>query len=80
LWNCRYGGSCIVRYAPNGSVDLVIDTPVLNPTTCAFGGFDLKTLYFTSAGEGTQLAGEEDGGLFSMRTLAPGLPTTPFRL
>ena len=80
LWNCRYGGGCIVRFAPDGSLDLVIDTPVSNPTTCAFGGPDLRTFYFTSAGEGMQRGGDEDGGLFSMRALVPGLPTTPFRL
>jgi sugar lactone lactonase YvrE len=80
LWNCRYGGGCIVRFDPEGRVDRVIDTPVPNPTTCAFGGEDLRTLYFTSASEGTQAAGSEDGGLFSMRTEVPGLPCTPFRL
>jgi sugar lactone lactonase YvrE len=80
LWNCRYGGGCIVRFALDGSVDCVVDTSVLNPTTCAFGGHDLRTLYFTSAREGTQRGGPEDGGLFSTRTDVPGLPTTPFRL
>jgi len=80
LWNCRYGGGCIARFAPDGSVDLVIDVPVPNPTTCAFGGPDLRTLYFTSAGEGTQRGGPEDGGLFSMRVPVRGLETTPFRL
>jgi len=80
LWNCRYGGGCIVRFAPDGSVDGVIDTPVPNPTTCAFGGTDLQTLYFTSAGEGKQAAGPEDGGLFCFKTEIPGLPTTPFNL
>ncbi|WP_158823592.1 SMP-30/gluconolactonase/LRE family protein [Granulicella sp. S156] len=79
LWNCRYGGGCIVRFAPDGAVDLVIDTAVPNPTTCTFGGSDWKTLYFTSAGEGTQLGGVEDGGIFSMRTHVAGLPSASFR-
>ena len=79
LWNCRYGGGCIVRLAPDGTVDLIIDTTVPNPTTCAFGGPDWKTLYFSSAGEGTQRGGVEDGGLFSMRTHVAGLPATSFR-
>ena len=30
LWNCRYGGSCIVRVAPDGKVDRVIELPVSN--------------------------------------------------
>jgi len=80
LWNCRYGGGCIVRIAPDGTVADVIDTPVVNPTTCAFGGPDLKTLYFTSAGE--RGSGEEtiEGALFSMQVETPGLLSTPFRL
>jgi sugar lactone lactonase YvrE len=80
LWNCRYGGGCIVRFAPDGSVNRVIETPVPNPTTCAFGGVDLKTLYFTSAGEGVQAAGPNDGGLFCFETDVRGLPATSFRL
>jgi sugar lactone lactonase YvrE len=80
LWNCRYGGGCIVRFAPDGSVDRVIDVPIPNPTTCAFGGPDLKTLYFTSAGEDRQIAGVIDGGLFCIPTEVAGVPGTPFRL
>jgi sugar lactone lactonase YvrE len=80
LWNCRYGGGCIVRFALDGSVDRVIETPVPNPTSCAFGGEELKTLYFTSAGEGKQIAGPEDGGLFCFNTGVRGLAIAPFAL
>jgi len=41
LWNCRYGGSCIVRVAPNGAIDRVVEMPTPNVTTCTFGGADL---------------------------------------
>lgn len=72
LWNCRFGGGCIVRVAPDGGVDDVIEMPVSNPTTCMFGGWDLKTLYITSAagGPGERLA----GSLFALRVDVPGLP------
>jgi sugar lactone lactonase YvrE len=80
LWNCRYGGSCIVRFAPDGSVAEVIETPVKNPTTCAFGGSDLKTLYITSAAEPNSNKGELEGALFSMQVEVAGLPSTPFQL
>jgi len=80
LWNCRFGGGCIVRFDPQGNVERVIDVPVRNPTTCAFGDVDLKTLYFTSARDGAEDTGPEDGGLFRMRTETPGLPCTPFCL
>jgi len=49
LWNCRFFGGCIVRVAPNGVLDRVIEMPVKNPTTCTFGGAERKTLYVTTA-------------------------------
>jgi sugar lactone lactonase YvrE len=44
LWNCRYYGGCIVRVAPDGRIDHVVEMPVKNMTTCTFGGQDRKTL------------------------------------
>ena len=32
IWNCRYGGGYIVRVAPDGKVDQVIEMPVSRPT------------------------------------------------
>jgi sugar lactone lactonase YvrE len=80
LWNCRYGGGCIVRFRPDGSVAEVIDTPMENPTNCAFGGPEGRTLYVTAAsGSG---ATEPGGGsaLYAMETEVAGLAGTPFRL
>lgn len=77
LWNCRYGGACIVRVAPDGSIDRVIEMPVANITTCTFGGPDLTTLYVTTAGIG----GKErlGGGLFAIETNVQGQPENRFR-
>jgi sugar lactone lactonase YvrE len=77
LWNCRYGGGCIVRFRPDGSVGEVIETPMENPTNCAFGGSDGRTLYVTSA-SGSDTVGR--GALFAMKTEVAGLAGTPFRL
>ena len=52
LWNAQWGGSRIVRYAPDGSVDRIVELPVEQPTSCAFGGHDLSTLFITSARQG----------------------------
>ena len=74
LWNCRFGGRAIVRIAPDGRVDRVIDMPVGNITTAAFGGTGKRTLYVTSASifreEGDRLA----GSLWAIETATAGLP------
>lgn len=49
LWNARYQGGCLARFAPDGRLDRLIDLPVSQPTSCAFGGSDLRTLYVTTA-------------------------------
>jgi len=50
LWNCRVvGGACVIRILPDGTVDRIIDLPCTWPTSCAFGGEDLRTLFITSA-------------------------------
>lgn len=74
LWNCRFGGGCVVRVAPDGKVDRIIEMPCADVTTCTFGGPDLRTLYVTSASmrqhKGERLA----GSLFSLESDVPGLP------
>lgn len=81
LWNCRFGGRCIVRLSPAGEIERVIEMPVSNITNCDFGGPDLQTLYITTAALETG-AGESPlaGGLFAVRTHVPGLPTSPFEV
>ena len=65
LWNCRSGGSCMVRVAPDGVIDRVLEFPTPKPTSCTFGGKDLDTLFVTSISlgvSGDRLA----GGLFAI--------------
>ena len=52
VWNCRWGGSCVVRFDPLGRVDRVLEVPIANVTNCVFGGKDLKTLFITTARQG----------------------------
>lgn len=49
LWNAEWGGSRVVRYTPDGTVDRVIDVPVPQVTCAAFGGKDFRTLFITTA-------------------------------
>src|SRR5439155_287644 len=48
LWNAQVYDGRIIRYAPDGSVDRVIDMPVKKVTSVMFGGPDLDTLFVTS--------------------------------
>ena len=72
LWNCRYGGKCIVRIGPDGTVDRIIEMPVSNITSCTFGGPDYKTLFITTAANGAPAGERLSGGLFSLRSDVPG--------
>jgi sugar lactone lactonase YvrE len=70
LWNAKWGGSCVVRHAPDGSIDRIVEVPVSQVTCPAFGGPDLKTLFITTAAKNMsaeQLAAEQHaGGLFAI--------------
>ncbi len=76
LWNCRWGGSCVVRFNPLGEVDKIIELPVPNVTSCTFGGKDLKTLFITTARMG--MTNEElkkfplAGNVFALQTNIQG--------
>lgn len=79
LWNARWGGSCLIRYAPDGRIDRIIDMPVRQPTSCVFAGDDLKTLYVTSARAGLGAdASALDGALLSAPVDVGGQPCTAF--
>ncbi|MDR3377022.1 MAG: SMP-30/gluconolactonase/LRE family protein, partial [Ancalomicrobiaceae bacterium] len=73
LWNCRFGGGCIVRVAPDGRIDRVIDLPATDITTCTFGGPDLKTLFVTSANMRQHPGERLAGSLFALSCDVPGL-------
>lgn len=82
LWNAQWGGWRIVRYSPDGKVDRIVRMPVEQPTSCAFGGPDLSTLYVTSAWD--ELSDEARakqplaGGLFAIDVGVKGLPLPVF--
>jgi len=80
LWNCRFFGGCIVRVAPDGKIDRVIEMPVQNITTCTFGGADLKTLYVTTARLESPPGDRLAGGLYAISTGVAGQPERQFRV
>jgi sugar lactone lactonase YvrE len=77
VWNAQWGGWRIVRYAPDGRVDMTIQMPVAQPSSCAFGGDDLTTLFVTSAWEDltpqARVSQPVAGGLFAIETGVKGL-------
>ena len=82
LWNARFGGGAVVRFAPDGRVDRVIETPVANPTSCCFGGPDLATLYVTSARflltEAQLRERPHEGAVLAIRAGVRGTPSCRF--
>lgn len=78
LWNAQWGGSKVVRYAPDGSVDREVELPVSNPTCLCFGGAELDVLFITSAWFGLSDGARADevhaGGIFALKPGVKGLP------
>jgi L-arabinonolactonase len=49
LWNAEWDGNRICRYAPDGSLERVLQIPADRPSCCTFGGPRYRTLFVTSA-------------------------------
>jgi len=77
VWNARWGGHCLIRFAPDGRVDQVMEVPVSHPTSCVFGGPQMSTLYITSARPASG-AQELDGAVLSIETGIKGLASQRF--
>ena len=82
LWTAEWGAWRVVRRAPDGSIDRVVEAPVEQPSACMFGGPDLATLFVTSAWDGLAAAarGRQPlaGALFALEPGVTGLPLPAF--
>ena len=78
IWNCRWGGSCVVKIDPKGRVDQIYELPVENVTNCVFGGNDLKTLFITTANNSDK--NKYDGSLFALNVNTPGIEDNKFKI
>ncbi|RKU00071.1 gluconolaconase [Burkholderia sp. Nafp2/4-1b] len=78
VWCALWDGWSVVRLSPDGERIATISMPVQRPTSVAFGGDSLQTLYVTSAtvnvGQAGLRAGPLAGGLFAIDMPVPGLP------
>lgn len=76
-WCAIHGAGQLHRYAPDGTLLRAIELPVSQPTMCAFGGTDLRTLFVSSASD--KLSPEQRrrephaGGLFQLDPGVRGL-------
>ncbi|MGC2401857.1 MAG: SMP-30/gluconolactonase/LRE family protein [Acidobacteriaceae bacterium] len=80
VWNCRYGGGCIVRVSPSGKIDRTIEMPVARPTNCTFGGEHGNVLYVTSASPAPGQWERFGGCLFALETNVTGVTENQFQL
>jgi sugar lactone lactonase YvrE len=80
VWVAIWGGGVLRRLAPDGTQDAVLQVPVSQPTSCAFGGPGMTDLYITTAQAGLteeQLAAQPLAGrLLRLHPGPVGLPST----
>ena len=83
LWVAFWQGQSVVRYDSNtGEVLTCIYVPAFIPSSCCFGGKDLRTLYITSSRRYDTAENIEKfpqaGGLFSCQPGVRGMPAAFF--
>lgn len=83
VWSAQFGIHRVARFAPDGSLDRMVEVPPKMVTSVMFGGPDLDVLYVTSASGA--LSGFSDhspdaGGTFAVYGLGiTGLPEPRFK-
>jgi len=78
IWGARWGGACVVRYAPDGTEDRRIKFPAKKVSSVIFGGKDYTDLYVTTAGGNNKLQdGAGAGALFRVRLAPEGIRGLP---
>jgi sugar lactone lactonase YvrE len=84
IWCAFWGGAHVTRFTPGGAVAEVVHVPVLCPTSIAFGGPGLDTLFITSASidltEDQLAEWPLSGSVLSLAASTPGRPAVPFRV
>jgi len=83
LWIAMWGGSQITKWNP-GTGELLeqIALPVIQPSSCAFGGKNMNELFITSARKDLDEAALNQvplsGGVFRLETKVEGMPMFEF--
>lgn len=82
FWNGCFGEGRVVRWTPDGEIDLEVGIPAPNVTSVGFGGPGLSTLFVATARENLTERQLEDapssGNLFAIATSTSGRPVHAF--
>jgi sugar lactone lactonase YvrE len=78
VWSAVWNGWCVIRYAPDGSIEREITLPVQCPSSVAIGGKNLDELYITSARsdltQEQRRAQPMSGDIFRLKVGIRGIP------
>jgi sugar lactone lactonase YvrE len=79
LWIAFFEGWAVRRFSQGGELERTVQLPVEKPTSCAFGGDDLSTLFITSASHNLSTSQDQAGSVFAYETHGiSGVPESPF--
>ena len=79
VWTALFGSGAVHRYAPDGTLDAVVEVPARQVTACTFGGEGLDRLYVTTSRE--NLEPDDDplaGSVFVASVGVRGVPVREF--
>jgi sugar lactone lactonase YvrE len=79
VWTALFGSGVVHRYAPDGTLDAVVEVPPRQVTACTFGGEGLDRLYITTSRE--NLEPDDDplaGSVFVASVGVRGVPVREF--
>jgi xylono-1,5-lactonase len=79
VWVAAIGAGKVVRVAPDGSEDLVLQVAMPYVSALCFGGSDRRDLFVTTFG-GPPYDPEHSGSVVATRVDVAGAPVTPARV
>lgn len=78
LWSAVWGGGCLLRFSPDGSLDERIEIPAAQPTSIALSTTSPYRVLVTSATYGLEYPSSADGRIHIAPVGVAGTPTNPW--
>ncbi|MCX4768592.1 SMP-30/gluconolactonase/LRE family protein [Streptomyces sp. NBC_01285] len=78
VWVALWDGAALRRYTADGTLERTVELPVRRPTSCAFGGRELRDLYISTAHGGLDAPHPLSGSLLVLPDAGQGMPGTAF--